>query len=79
MSTEEFSKIENQMTRIWMDAGDDGSVEYASENDVAIVGGNLVKYLSRAMGLELRAFTEVGTFGLRLDVWLQCATCFPLG
>lgn len=79
MSTEEFSKIEHEMTRIWLDANENGSVDYASENDIAALVSDLVKDLNTAMGLELKAFTEVEFFGLRPDVWVVTWNMLPVG
>eukprot|EP00977_Amphora_coffeiformis_P029647 scaffold42123_cov221-Amphora_coffeaeformis.AAC.2 len=56
-----------------------GYVSYASENDVALLVSGLVKDISRAMGIDIETFTEIGAFGLRSDVWFVTWNMIPVG
>jgi hypothetical protein len=79
MPTEEFKKISHNPARCWDDVEEDGNVGYASENDVAVLVNGLVKDIIKAMGLKFKTFTEVGTFGLRPDVWVVMWNMIPVG
>ena len=57
MPQEEFRKISSFNSRIWLDADEDGFVNYASENDAVTLVTGLVRDLIKALRLPAQVFT----------------------
>ena len=67
LSKGEFEKMDDNWLHCWDDA-QGGEVPYVTKNNIAILVCGLIKDICMAMGLDLKMFTEVGTFGICPDV-----------
>ena len=78
LSSESWAEICGFQSRVWTDARGD-VVEYASENDVAVLVAGIVKDLIGALKLDAKVFSEVGTFAVRPDLWVLTLYGTPIG
>ena len=69
---------EGTISTCWHDVKNE-TVEYAAENDVAHRTVLVLRDLISALGLGCKVFSEVGTFGVRPDLWVLTVHNTPVG
>ena len=57
-------------SRVWVDVAANGFVKCANEADLAVLVSGLLRDLIKAMGLNAKVLSEVGTFVVRTDLWV---------